>query len=78
MTNRIEYPIPSIDDYPTPEQDIKTIVERLGQINKPLTLDNATDVLTQCLSRSPDAWAITLADLPALWVELVEKPAETA
>jgi hypothetical protein len=43
----------------------------LTERREPLTLENARFVLVIGLKNRPDAWTITLAELPELWAEQV-------
>jgi hypothetical protein len=73
MTNRIDenYRVFIFDQ--SKEGDIQAIREVLEGMNPPapLTLENAQAVLRKGLAGAPDAWVITLAELPELWAEQV-------
>jgi hypothetical protein len=52
-------------------EDVTVIRDILTERREPLTLENARFVLVIGLKNRPDAWTITLAELPELWAEQV-------
>jgi hypothetical protein len=71
MTNRIEY-TDNTAEMTTPEDEIILIAITLESKGRPLTLENAHEILAQGLKNAPEAWKITMDDLPTLWAKIIE------
>lgn len=77
MTNRIQYS----DNYIEPTtkaEEVMWIADLLRKARRPLTLENAQITLGLGLDNAPEAWKLTMAELPALWAALVEQQEVTA
>lgn len=71
MTNRTEYTDKPIE-MTTVEDELYLIALTLESRELPLTLANATDILSQGLANAPAMWKLTLKELPDLWAKIVE------
>lgn len=72
MTNRnSEYTI-TLTEPDTPEDEVLYLARLLPQMGRPVTLDQAKELLSFALENAPGAWLISLADLERLWVVVVE------
>ena len=71
MTNRIQDTYQITDAPQTQAADIAFIREILVERGDELSLENARFVLAIGLRNRPDAWTLTLEELPKLWAETV-------